>query len=198
MNIPLLIAVLIGGIVAGRFLQLPIDSRIASEWVLLILLVLVGILLGADRRALQAIFRVGFRFLLIPLAIAAGSIAGAAVAGLLGGMPVHEAAAVGGGFGWYSLSSVILANSGYPQAGAVALMSNIMREVIALATIPLLARKFGAYFALAPAGATAMDVTLPLIVRSSGAAVGLLAFASGALLSLLVPVVVPLLVRLGG
>ena len=50
---------------------------------------------------------------------------------------------------------------------------------------------------LAPAGATATDVTLPIILASAGADMGMLAVASGGLLSALVPFLVPLLAQLG-
>lgn len=192
MKIYLLVVVLVAGIACGRIIPADFDAEFASQWVLALLLVVIGVLLGADKRALAAIRQVGLRFLLVPLAIAAGSVAGAIVFWPLSGLSTGEAAAVGAGFGWYSLSSVMLANMGLPTAGAIALLSNVMRELIALSTIPLIARRIGAIHTLAPAGATSMDVTLPIIVRSAGASMGLLAFASGALLSLLVPVLVPL------
>ena len=50
--------------------------------------------------------------------------------------------------------------------------------------------------ALAPGGATTMDTTLPIIARTMGSEAALLAFASGATLTVLVPILVPLLIRL--
>jgi len=62
--------------------------------------------------------------------------------------------------------------------------------------IPLIARTAGRLAAVAPGGATAMDVTLPIISQSTDAQTTLVAFYSGTVLSALVPVVVPLIIQL--
>ena len=189
------------GILAGRGLALagwdagwlPFVERL----VLYALLALVGLLLGADEATLIGVRRAGAGFLLVPLAIAAGSLAAGALLAPLAGLPVGQSAAVAGGFGWYSLSGVLLTELGHPQAGALALLANVLREIGAVALIPIIARRWHPWQTLAPAGATASDVTLPIIVRAAGSEMGILAAASGGLLSLAVPIVVPLLAQLG-
>ena len=52
--------------------------------------------------------------------------------------------------------------------GSVALLCNVVREVIVLLGAPLLVRLFGSLAPIAAAGATAMDTTLPIISRACG------------------------------
>ena len=61
----------------------------------------------------------------------------------------------------------------------------------------MLARLSAPHLAIGIAGATSMDVTLPLVERSCGAQYVPLSIASGALLSLMVPFLVPFLYSLG-
>ncbi len=203
MKASLMLAGVVGaGILAGRGLsQAGWDTHwvpVVENGVLYVLMGLVGILLGADEAALTAVRKAGPGFLLVPVAIAGGSVLAGALMAPLVGLPVGQSAAVGGGFGWYSLSGVLLTNIGYPQAGALALLANVLRELVALTIIPAIARHWHPWQTLAPAGATASDVTLPIIIRSTGTDMGMLAAASGGLLSLAVPFVVPLLAALGG
>jgi uncharacterized membrane protein YbjE (DUF340 family) len=108
------------------------------------------------------------------------------------GASLRDAASVASGFGWYTLSSVLLARED-PALGALAFLTNVFREVIALVTIPIIARTLGHLEAIAPAGATAMDTTLPVIDRSTSAQAAVVAFITGVLLSMAVPFVVPLI-----
>ena len=57
--------------------------------------------------------------------------------------------------------------------------------------LPFVVKYFGSLAAVAPGGATTMDVTLPLVKESGGEAVVIPAFISGAVLSILVPILVP-------
>ncbi len=189
----------VAGIAAGRWLipgevygQLDQISTVA----LAVLVFGVGIDVGRNRGVWQRIQSMGLTILMVPLLVALGSVAGAVLAGHFLGMPFNEAGAVGAGFGWYSLSGIILAQIYNVETGALAFLANVIREVLALITIPLLARYVGRLSAIAPGGATTMDTTLPLIVRFAGPEVAIIAFFSGVILTLAVPVLVPLLINL--
>ena len=99
--------------------------------------------------------------------MAAASIAGAVLVGLLFGMPVNESAAIGSGFGFYSISAVIMRELGGAQLGTIAFLTHMLHEVLAFLVIPFAARHFGRYTAVAAGGATAMDTTLPAIARAT-------------------------------
>ncbi len=198
----LLVLVIAAGVGVGRIAAV---SGLAAapamgpltDAVLYTLMGLVGVLLGADRAALEALRRAGPRFVLVPLAIAAGAVLGGAALIPISGLPWGQTLAVASGFGWYSLSGVMLAGMGYAAAGATAVLANMLRELLALALIPIIARRWHPLQVLAPAGATATDVTLPVILASAGTEMGMLAVASGGLLSALVPILVPLFAPLG-
>ncbi len=163
---------------------------------LFVLLLGVGIDLGQQKEVWARLWKMGWRVLLVPLLVAIGSIAGAVMVGLALGMPVNESSAVGAGFGWYSLSGVLLAKIYSVELGALAFITNVARELMAFVTIPLIAKYIGKYSAIAPAGATSMDTTLPIISRSTDADTAVVSFINGSILTALVPILVPLVIRI--
>ncbi|HOT58944.1 MAG TPA: lysine exporter LysO family protein [Spirochaetales bacterium] len=100
------------------------------------------------------------------------------------------------GFGWYSLSGVLITSMGDELLGMTAFIANMARETLALLLIPILAHTRIPYTAIGVGGATAMDVTLPLIEKSLGVDAVPVSFASGVVLSMLVPVLVPFFFKL--
>jgi len=163
---------------------------------LCLMLVGIGLDLGSRRETWTRLLALGWKVLLIPLLIAVGSLVGAVVGGFLLGLPVNESSAIGAGFGWYSLSGVLLAKIYSVETGALAFMTNVSREVIAFVLIPVLAVKLGYLVAISPGGATTMDTTLPLISKATDADTTIIAMVSGTALSALVPLLVPLLIRI--
>lgn len=167
-----------------------------TTWILGLLLLGIGLDLGSSSRAFAQLKDLGGRIVLVPLGVIAGSIAGALALVLVWRvMAWTDAAAVASGFGWYSLSSVLIAPSN-PALGAMAFMANVFRELIAIIFTPLVARWLGPVPSLGAAGATAMDVLLPVIAKGTGRDYVPLAFFSGAVLSLSVPVFVNLFLAL--
>ena len=194
-----ILAILAFGVATGAFL-LPasfanIDGFISVG--LIVVLLLVGISVGRQKDLLEQLRRMGTRILLIPLMIGLGSIFGSITAGVLVlGMLWHEAGAAGAAFGWYSFVGVELTkHSAY--LGSLAFIMNISREMIALVIIPLVAKTIGKLETTGPAGASAMSIALPLISRATDANITIIAFISGTTLALMVPIVVPLIIKLG-
>jgi len=190
--------VLIIGILSGYVfldaLHLELLSQL-TEGALAILLFGVGIELGKTSELRSKLRNFSPLVLLTPLVIALGSILGSMLVGLGLNLPIMEAAAVGSGFGWYSLSAVIIAQTYDVSVGALAFLSNVFREVLAVILIPIVAVKLGFLPAIAPGGATAMDVTLPIISKATDEQTTILAFYCGLILSLMVPIIVPLFLR---
>jgi uncharacterized membrane protein YbjE (DUF340 family) len=170
------------------------DTILMAE--LCILLFIIGIDLSQNRNAIAEIKRIGVRLLFIPLLIAAGSILGALVISLAIGVNASYGMAIGAGFGWYSLSSAILAPISGGEIGIMALLANIFREALSIVMLPFVVRYLGKTAAVAPGGATTMDTTLPFVVRYAGSEMSILSFVSGVILSLLVVVLVPALAGL--
>ncbi len=186
------------GLALSRLGLLPQSMR-AGEFTthaIILLMFTVGMSIGFDLSALGILRQMREKALLLPLVAVLGTFAGAlAAALLLPGMGLRETAGVGFGFGYYSLSSLIITGMGDAPLGSVALMSNIFRELFTIVTTPLLVRFFGPLAPIAAGGATSMDTTLPGIVRYSGERCGILSVFSAIVLTLLVPVLVPAALR---
>ncbi len=168
-----------------------------AKYSLYLLMFLVGLGIGADRRSTELIGILGAKLLLVPLMTIAGTFSGVlAVSALLKDISAGEALAVGAGFGYYSLSSIIISQLHSESLGVIALLSNIIREILTLITAPLMVMCFGRLSPVAAAGATSMDTTLPVITAVSGRQFTVIALFHGILLTIIVPVLVPLILRL--
>jgi uncharacterized membrane protein YbjE (DUF340 family) len=186
------LCILLGKWVLPDFLvgQLDLFTNLALG----LMLVGVGIDLGSQRSTWCRLRALGWRVLLVPLAVALGSLVGAVGGGLILGLPLNESSAIGAGFGWYSLSGVLIAQIYSVQTGALAFLTNVIRELLAFMLIPVLAVKVSKLMAVAPGGATAMNTTLPVISRVTDADTTVIALVNGTSLSLLVPLLVPVLI----
>ena len=187
------------GLLGGMFRLFPdwiLDDRLTT-YALYALMFLVGISIGSDRGAFSILKKMKFKVLLVPLLVIVGSLAGTAVVSVfLSGINMREAMAVGAGFGYYSLSSIVISQLSGQELGVVALLSNIMREITTLLAVPLMVKYFGKLAGIASGGATAMDTTLPVIVKFTGKEYGIIAIFSGIVLTAIVPVLVTLLLEL--
>ncbi len=176
--------------VFGKFDPLPFESNL-TKYALYLLMFLVGVSIGADSKALQLIRQQGIRLLLIPLATILGTFAGVVLMMVfLDSITVREGLAVGAGFGYYSLSSIILSEIHSDALGVVALLANVIRELITLLLAPLMVVIFGKLGPVAAAGATSMDTSLPIITTASGKDFAVIALVHGIILTILVPMLV--------
>ncbi len=195
----IILLVVTAGCLAGWLIlpetALPLLTSLTS-YSLMVLFVGVGVDIGQKRGIFRQIRELGWRIIAIPLLVAIGSIIGTVIAGTLLGLLRNESAALGAGFGWYSLSAVLLTDLHSVELGSMAFLTNIMREMLALIIIPLIAPLLGSITAIAPGGATTMDVTLPLLKKVGGEEVVLPAFINGVVLTALVPLLVPFLLTL--
>lgn len=193
-----IIAAVVSGVVIGLFLfpqQLVQYLGLIIDLGLCALLLFVGIDIGKNKDIINQIKSCGFRILLIPAMIALGSIIGSIVGGFTIGLPLNESGAIGAGMGWYSLSAIILSDYS-AETGAVAFITNVCREIFALIAIPFIAKYIGKLESIAPAGATAMDTSLPVVARSTDSKTAVVSFITGVVLSLLVPILVPMMISL--
>jgi uncharacterized membrane protein YbjE (DUF340 family) len=191
-----LLIIVVAGFIAGWFVKIPgFSGEQVSSWMLRFLLFAIGIDMVKNGVSLKRAVAYP-ETLYLPAGVIAGSLLGSLVPALLFGIGAGKAMAVAAGFGWYSLSGVLITDMGDAVLGSAAFVSNILRETIALLTIPLISRSRFPHIGIGIAGATSMDVTLPLIEKSCGPDSVPLAITSGALLSLLVPLLVPLFYQL--
>jgi uncharacterized membrane protein YbjE (DUF340 family) len=193
-----IIAAVASGIAVGLFFfpqYLVRNIGLIIDFGLCALLFFVGIDIGRNKDIIKQIKACGFRILLVPIMIALGSITGSIAGGFVIGLPINESGAIGAGFGWYSLSAIILSDYS-AETGAIAFITNVCRELFALMTIPFIARYIGKLESIAPAGATAMDTSLAVVSRATDSKTAVVSFITGVVLSLLVPILVPLMISI--
>lgn len=167
-----------------------------GEYALFLLMFLVGIGIGTDPRSLEALRSMNLRIVLVPLTTIVGTLMGvAAVSLLIKNISLNDMLAVGSGFGYYSLSSIYITELRGETLGVVALLSNVMREIITLLMTPLFARYFGKLAPIAAGGATSMDTTLPIITQYVGKDYAIVSLFNGTMLTILVPFLVTFILR---
>ena len=150
-------------------LQFSIFNLHFSTFTLYALMFCVGISIGSDTKTLKSFKDVNPRLMMLPVMTVVGTWAGtAAASALLPHRHLFDCLAIGSGFGYYSLSSIFITEYKGAELGTIALLANIMREIITLLCAPLLVRYFGKLAPISMGGATTMDTTLPIITRTSG------------------------------
>ena len=193
MTLGLVIALALG-VVFGRLDLLPVDQfpDSAVNIVLCFLVAAAGFMLASDDAFSRAMKQMRGSVLLVPLFAGIGSLAGGLLASAVTGVDLRAGLGIAGGFGWYTLSGLLVNGYAGAEAGALAFLANLFREILALLLIPLVMRRPGGYFAAGMAGATAMDTTLPLLAEYGDPERTMTAFLSGVILSLAVPLWIPL------
>lgn len=185
------------GLLVGQWgiIPAPIGDT-ALTWALYLLLLLAGMCIGFDVRNFSIVRNLGLRVLLLPLGIMLGTALGGTLSWVCINafqdtpFSLRDTMAVASGFGYYSLSSVIIARFGDAALGSVALIANITRELLTLLAAPLLVHWGGKLAPVATSAAAAMDTCLPVIARNSGEQYAILGIFSGMILSLAVPFLV--------
>lgn len=190
------IAFFAAGCLAGLLGNVQLDTHRVSLCVLYALMFQVGLGMGSHRELKQLLRALSPRMLLVPAATIGGTLLfSAAAALLLSRWSVAECLAVGSGFAYYSLSSILItqlkeASIGLQAAtelGTIALLTNILREMTALLGAPLIRKHFGRLAPISAAGVNSMDVLLPAITRHSGKEMIPVAIFHGLLIDLSVP-----------
>ena len=96
------------------------------------------------------------------------------------------------GYGFYSMSGVVVTELRNAELGSIALMNDLFREIFAILLMYCMGWRYPRS-AISAAGATAMDVTLPMVKQACGHDFIPHAMVSGFILSLLAPVMVSVL-----
>ena len=187
------------GIILG-LAGLPAGQSIVhklSFWSLCILMAMVGMSVGGNPELVSSIKSMNPRIALLPIATILGTYAGCIIVNLFLGHSIADVLAIGSGFGYYSLSSVLISSSRGPHLGSIALISNIIREVFTLLCAPVLARIAGPLAPISSGGATTADTTLPIISSCCGDKFVLISIFHGFAVDFTVPFLVTLFCSLG-
>lgn len=104
--------------------------------------------------------------------------------------------ALASGFGWYSLSAIVMTDAYGAVWGSVALFNDLIREFFALIFIPVFMRQYPSA-AVGLGCATSLDFTLPIIQQSGGLKVVPLAISFGFIINIVSPVLMVVFSALG-
>lgn len=175
------------------FLLKNIDSFISTG--LYLLLFFVGMDIGNNDNVFYHLKNINRKVLLLPFITVIASLIGGALASYFISLSLGESIAISSGMGWYSFSAIELAKID-AHLGGVAFLSNVLRELLAIIFIPFITKKIGAFESVATAGATAMDSVLPVINKNNPPNVAIIAFYSGLIITIIVPILVPSIVSI--
>ncbi len=157
-----------------------------SSAILLLLLFLVGVQLRNSGMTLRQVL-LNKKGISIALMVAATSLLGGAIAASWLDLPLNYGLAMASGFGWYSLSGILIGDALGPVYGGASFLLELSRELVALMLIPAIIHRVP-LTAIGYGGATSMDFALPIIQTSGGVQCVPIALVSGFILSLFVPV----------
>ncbi|OTG82487.1 hypothetical protein B9T31_14400 [Acinetobacter sp. ANC 4558] len=137
-----------------------------------------------------------WRIMLVPLCAIIGSIFGAFLSILfIENINFKDLIMLSQGYGFYSMSGIVITELRNAELGSIALMNDLFREIIAILIMYAVGWRYPRS-AIATAGATSMDVSLPMIKQACGNDFIPHAMVSGFILSLLAPILVSVLAAL--
>lgn len=161
---------------------------------LYLLIFIIGVLVVLEVRSIKFIAS----SLGLALRLAASTVVGSALGGAIVGALIEGSLkpylAVALGMGWYTFTGPFLSITNN-YWGLLGFTSNVLREAATFIIYPLLAKNL-AIEAISIGGATTMDTTLPVIARYGGGEAALTALVHGFILTLLIPILVPLVMEL--
>lgn len=186
-------AIIIGSIIGLVSPNMVINHDRWIYWLMLSLIFGIGIDIGQSREELRLIKKIGWLGVIVPTGALIGSIIGSLLFGVFAGISPIVSMAIGAGSGFYSVTAPLVTQVAGAQYGALALITNFLRETFTITLLPIVALHFRHPALVTVGGATTMDTTLPVIARSLGSKTAMIGLVQGIILSLLVPVLVPII-----
>lgn len=182
------------GVLLGFLNESIVEVSFALNALLYSLIFIIGALVVLEIRSIEVIAL----SLKSALMLAASTVIGSALGGIAVGALIEGSLkpylAVALGMGWYTFTGPFLSITDN-YWGLLGFTSNVLREAATFIIYPLLAKKFSIE-AISIGGATTMDTTLPVIARYGGEKAALAALVHGFILTLVIPILVPLVMEL--
>ena len=187
------VAIIIGGL-SGFFFRndfLITNSDNIVSFGLCLLLFFVGIDIGNSGDVFPKLKKFGKKIWFLPISTIIGSLIGGYAGSLFTAITAPQGVAISAGLGWYSFSAIELSKIS-AELGSLAFLTNVLRELLAIFSVPFIAKYIGSLESVSVAGATAMDTLLPIINKNTSADVSIVAFFSGVVLTTCVPILLAL------
>ena len=169
--------------------SLNFQAQIQTWYLLLFFMWMIGLDLAyspLDRAWLN------WKILLVPAGCIMGSVVGMLLCALWLPIQLKDLLMLSQGYGFYSMSGIVVSELRTPELGSIALMNDLFREIFAILMMYALGWRYPRA-AISAAGATAMDVTLPMVKQACGNDFIPHAMVSGFVLSVLAPIAVSVL-----
>ncbi|MDK4545564.1 lysine exporter LysO family protein [Kingella kingae] len=181
------IAILLLGVAVGFGLPAAWQPpHSAGTYALMMLVFVVGIQLRSNGFTLRQILFNTRGIQVSLLFVASCAIAGCFFALLVPEVGIMQGLALSAGYGWYSLSGIVMTQAYGATWGSIALLNDLLREFFALAMIPVIMRRYPSS-AVGVGGATSLDFTLPIIQSSGGIQVVPMAISFGFIINIVSP-----------
>jgi uncharacterized membrane protein YbjE (DUF340 family) len=184
------IALLLGYVLSESTAYMGYTLHISTWNLLLAFMFMIGLDLAyspLDRSWLN------WKILLVPLGCIVGSLLGAFVtATLIQDISLKDLIMLSQGYGFYSMTGIVVTELKNAHLGSIALMNDLFREILAIVFMYIIGWRYPRS-AISSAGATAMDVTLPMVKQACGNDFIPHAMVSGFILSILAPILVSVL-----
>lgn len=186
----------VAGCLIGVFIKPDFDFHRLSLILLYLLMIQVGFSIGANPMLPEILKKISVKDLLLPIGTVGGALIFSAVAALIfNELKLSQILAVNYSCGYYSMASILINQLTAPSLGeivaaelaTIALLTNVMRELMALIFAPFLSRRLGPYAMIGAAGVTSTDVCLPAIIRYNGDSFTGIAIIHGILIDISTP-----------
>jgi len=184
MSAVLLISSVLIGLLVGRITHFQLPGNFV-EIVLYALIFVVGIDLSKEKIEKRFVKDIA----LIIVSTVGGTLLFAYILSFFIPLNTLETLMAASGFGWYSLSAVIISSSYSAYVGSISFFANVLRELFAIIITPF-AMKKSKYGTISVAGATSMDTLLGVITMYSDRETALISFGHGFIISIFVPIIV--------
>lgn len=160
------------------------DFSLPALWTLM---GITGIMLGRDRRLGELLGSINPLLFLLPFTTTAGTFLGCGICSIFIAYNIYECLAIGSGFAYYSLSSIFISRELGAEAGAVALLANVFREILTIVLARFICKIFGPQAIISCGGAASMDTILGVVMRYGGREWVIPALVHGIILDFSVP-----------
>lgn len=190
MPLTIIIGAVAGYLISYDHMESLLDYLLTGS--LMFIYICAGITMGANRNVFKYLKTVGFKVIFLSCAALGGSIVGGIISGILLKLPLHISVISAGGMSFYSLTGAFMIQMYGAKMATYGFIVNMIREFSTFLFLPLLAR-ISKGSPITVGGAAAMDTALVPITRAIGSELGLVTLITGTILTIIIPLLLPLL-----
>lgn len=166
------------------FENIPVTGILLYTLIFFVGIDIVAVKITSEWRSMKVV--------VIPFLVIAGSLIGGLLASFVMHESINTSLALASGFGWFTLSGVLVSSKLGAVYGSVALLTDLFRELLAILLLYVFGHRFSRE-CIGAGAATTLDTTLPIIRQTCSSDNIPIALVSGFILTLLAPVLITFL-----